>query len=366
MEFKIKTEIFKEALRIVQKGASVGTATPLLCCVELELREGILSLKTSNLENSVQIRMKPLESIEEGKVLINVHYLESFVSKITQEVLEIKAETTETANRLAIKYGKSRGNLNITGGELPAINTEAEVIAVLEGSKFSQGINAVAFACAKTHHRPVFTGINIIISPDTVEYIASDTFRLAYYKHENSGEKEGNIIIPAKNALEIARIFADAKEIVLKTNSKRLIVEGKGIVFTTALLDGEFPNFRNLLEEKGNNVLEVTDEIKNALERVRLLAEQKTKIPYCKVNLTSDAVTISSNSDAIGEIKEEIATKGEIKEEFIVGYNADYLLQILKKINKGEIKIPGPTSPTIIKGKESNLKCILMPTKLAS
>ena len=97
-----------------------------------------------------------------------------------------------------------------------------------------------------------------------------------------------------------------------------------------------------------------------------MLTEQKTKIPYCKVNLTPNTVTISSNSDAIGEIKEEIATKGEIKEEFIVGYNADYLLQILKKINKGEIKIPGPTSPTIIKDKESNLKCILMPTKLAS
>ncbi len=238
----------------------------------------------------------------------------------------------------------------------------------LPADAFVETISRVARSASRDETRPVLTGILISASGGELRMVATDSYRLSVKETALEPPLEGSLEanVPARALQELARIEQQtgADEVAVSVGQNQAIFEVGGIVLSSRLIDGQFPNYRQLLPESVEHELRLSSpELTDVVRRISLLAQKNAPL---RLSFSEGTLAVSAQTPDVGEAREEIPVPyhGEL---FEIGFNPEFLRDGLESIDTDELvlKLISPLRPGLIESPETgDFVYLIMPIRL--
>jgi DNA polymerase-3 subunit beta len=283
-----------------------------------------LTLSSTDLEVASELSI-PVSGERDGVGLVPGRLLGDVVRSLPNAAIE--AEISE--DRLHLQCGRARFNLRLMPVEdfprLPEPAVGAPV-AVMKAEEFARTVAQVARAASADDARPVLTGVNLEATGGALTAAATDSYRLAVRTVPWDEGAETTALVP-RRALEEGRRSAD-----LLGSEVRLILEPAQVTFafpdrrlTTRLIEGRFPDYRQLIPTGFERRLEVDRaELLEVVRRVAVVGEANTTVTPVTLHLSSDTVRVTAGSGEVGQAEESLPGDYE-GEELEIAFNPRYL-----------------------------------------
>ena len=309
MKLKIKRTILLEALNNVSKAISSKNIIPILSGIKFELFKDKLVLTASDNDITIQTVINKNDDLEinsTGSIVIKGKYILDIIRKLETEFINIEIVDD---HKIMIFTDNSEFNLNgVDIKEYPDINLDLsnDYIKMKTGD-FKTMISQTNYACSLDEARVVLTGVNIKINNNNLECSATDSYRLALRKYRLK-EKVSNdidIIIPSKNLSELLKVIgpADDEAIEVHLFSNKVIFKFKDIIFQSRLINGTYPNTKNLIPNESLFDLTVNNnEFYNMVDRASIL-NNDTDNNIITLELKNKVLKITSMSLEIGKVE---------------------------------------------------------------
>lgn len=367
MQFKILQENLKKSLSYLQNAIPAKPQLPILSSVYLNIENNILTLAATDLylgvrtKNRVQTD-KDIDLVLPGDTFKKIIYsFDPGEITINQQEKGVKLKSNQSeANIPAQKADEYPDFPEIKGQQF---DLPAEFLSKIK--------ELVSFAASTDQARPVLTAVHFKFSPQGLEVVGTDGFRLALLNEPSlQAEEKFTLLVPGKALQQVFRILSQSKT---KTISLQVSSEMKQVKFIldntevfVRLIDGDYPPYEKIIPEGFSN--EVTldgQKLTQELKRAYILAQEASNI--VKLHLKNDELEISAQSPTQGQYKGSIPTdfEGEIDQE--IAFNTTYLLDMLNSVKPEEVVFSMNESlkPAMFKLEtEPNFKYVVMPFRL--
>ncbi|MYC27400.1 MAG: DNA polymerase III subunit beta [Nitrospira sp. SB0662_bin_26] len=374
MRVTVEREVLLTALHRVQGIVEKRNTMPSLANVLLEAKKEGLDISATDLELGMRGLYKA--TVEEpGSVTFSARKLYEILKEIKDQEI---AMTVSSDCLVTITTG--RGEFKVVGlpskdfPPLPAI--ERDGLIPLPGTGLLQLIRKTLFAVGDNDTRYVLNGLLVVVTgaggTPMIRLVGTDGHRLAMAEQKlatdkkSSPEQEEKVIVPKKAAAEIRRLLEeDEDEPMIGFTKNMLIFRKSGLVLTSRLMEGNYPNYQQVIPKAGNKQITVNrDDLEGALRRVSVLSQNKTYA--VKLTFSKKAITLFSSHPDMGEANEEIPASFN-GEEFSAGFNARYLLDVLSVLESETVvlNMEASLSPCLIREKDNALfQAVVMPVKV--
>ena len=372
MKLSCLQENLSPALGVVGRAAASRTTLPITQNVKLSTDEGRLKLAATNLEIAISLWMGA-QIEEEGEVTVPSRLLTELVNSLPPERIDLETSSDPTA----LKVNCARFEAQINGadaGDFPPIpEVESALAGKIDPRVLNDAITHVAFAAATEDSRPVLTGVQVELSGDDFTFAGADGFRLAVYrgKLQEPISEDANFIVPARSLIEIGRSLAPTEEpvefMVTPTKGQALFKFGD-TEFVTQLVQGAFPNYRQLIPEscKTRAVVDLAGFL-GATRTASIFARDGAGIVRLQVTEGEDdgpgKLSITSEAEEVGGNRGDIDAQVEGNEAKIA-FNSKYLTDVLQVLEQDSValEITSPSSPGVIRPTGSdNYDHVVMP-----
>ncbi len=221
--------------------------------------------------------------------------------------------------------------------DFPSLQTlEGAVTGVLDAKQFLQAVGQVVRAASHDEARPILTGVLIEASADKLTLVATDSYRLSVRNVAWTGGPTEPIrrVIPARALAEAARAADSESEVRLSLSESQAGVEAGGRRLTTRLIEGEFPNWRQLIPDSQPNTLRIDREgFAESVRRVGILAQQGVPV---RVEFGEGGVKLSAGTQDLGDAVESVSAAYE-GEPLTVAFNPGYLSDGIAAVEGTEV-----------------------------
>lgn len=353
MNFKIKRTILLNALAKVSRAVSLKSPLPVLTGIKFDLKKDELILTGSDSDITIQTSIKEdIEIIEPGAVVLSSKYILEIIKKIDSEFVHIHI-VDGTLTR--IEGSGSKFDLNGTSYiDYPRIDlNKSGVNFQMKSIDLKQAIEQTSFATSEKETRPVLTGVNFKAKNHILECIATDSYRLAKRILNIDSDVTFNIIIPKKSLIEISRIIEKDEMIDLYVSDRKVLFIFDSVLIQTRLIDGSYPDTGRLIPNEFDYSMSVDSiSLLNSIDRASLLSNEQTNI--IKLTMDEDNVIISSFSQEIGSVEENLSKAFYKGLPLSISFSAKYLNDAIKSINGDKVRVlfTGEMRPFIIKDLE--------------
>ncbi|MCX6386114.1 MAG: DNA polymerase III subunit beta [Solirubrobacterales bacterium] len=239
----------------------------------------------------------------------------------------------------------------------------------LPADAFISTVEIVARAASHDETRPVLTGILVSASANELRMVATDSYRLSVKETTVDAPIEGSFEanIPARALQELARLaqLDGANTLSVAVNENQIVFTAGGAVLSSILIDGQFPNYRQLLPDAFEHELRMpVDELIEVVRRIGVVAQKNAPL---RLAFAAAELTVSAQTPDVGEAKETIPCpySGEPME---VGFNVDYLREGLESVGLGGdviIKLISPLRPGLLESADgAGFTYLIMPVRL--
>ena len=375
MKATIERATLLRCLSHVQSVVERRNTIPILSNVLIDASDGgSVKVMATDLDLQVVETMSAASVESAGAITVSAHLLFDIARKLP-EGSQVSLETAE--NRMEIKAGRSRFKLPtlprddfpvIVEGDLP---TSFEIPA----RTLAEMIDRTRFAISTEETRYYLNGIFLHVTDEDAPVLkaaATDGHRLARFTLERPDGAEGmpDVIVPRKAVAELRKLLEEAMDgavqVDLSASKIRFTLSGEGgVVLTSKLIDGTFPDYSRVIPTGNDKLLEVDPhEFFTAVDRVATIATEKTRA--VKMGLDKDRVTLSVTSPDNGNAAEELAAAYN-SDGFEIGFNANYLKDILGQFDtdKVELHLADAGAPTLIRENEASPALyVLMPMRV--
>ena len=369
MHFTIKKETLLININNVSKALSSKVQMPGLTGILFSVTKDCIKLTTSNNDISIQVNInKDYEVYEEGDFIVQGKYLLEIVKKLNSNEVEF---SSFEENAIQLIAGKSVFNLNTLQLEsFPKIAfDDSSINFSIDSINLKQIIRKTSFAISPNESRVVLTGVSLSTKDKTLEFVATDSFRLARKQIVFGNELPSiKIIIPGKSLDELNKILEENEEkIEIHCNSSKILFKYQNILFQSRLINGVFPNIESLIPERYLlSVKLCKEDLIQTLERVSIFVNNEIS-NVIKMSINSTIVEFSSSSNEIGGAKEEV-TPLDITSNtnFEVSISSKYFLDALRTFDSKDIVInfTGEIKPLTISGEyDRNLIQLILPLR---
>lgn len=355
-----------DAVITVSRAINTKVTNPILEGIKLSAEEDTLTLSATDLEFSIEKKIKADVKIE-GQVVVPGRFFGELIKKLTNEKIELKL--TEN-NLLKVKYCDSETTVQCFNVyDFPDFKKlETNDFFAIDKKTLKNVINKTSFAVAVDDTRPVLKGVLFEIEQGNLKAVALDGYRLALYSTKIRSENiSTSVIVPARSLLEIAKLIDDTEELVNVYFQKNfMMVDLDGCIITTRLLDGDFVNYKQIINISNETVITVNKkQLEDALERASLLSKvgQNNLVQF---EIRDQNLCITSRSE-IGNINENIGIVFKGK-EITIAFNARFFLEALRSNNDEYINInfKEPQNPCTITSinENSDYVYLILPVRL--
>jgi DNA polymerase-3 subunit beta len=253
--------------------------------------------------------------------------------------------------------------------DFPALpDPSPESRLTLPARAFVETVERVARSASKDETRPVLTGILISAAGQELRMVATDSYRLSVkqtaLEQPLSGSFEANV--PARALQELARIAQQAQsaELAASVGQNQVVFELDGAVLSSRLIDGQFPNYRQLIPESVEHELNLsTAELADVVRRVSLLAQKNTPL---RLAFREGELTVSAQTPDVGEASETVPVPFH-GEPFDIGFNPEFLRDGLESLDTDEfvMKLISPLRPGLLESPAAGeFVYLVMPIRL--
>jgi DNA polymerase-3 subunit beta len=241
--------------------------------------------------------------------------------------------------------------------------TEAETFAV-DRDALLETITRVARAASRDEARPVLTGVLVQFTGDKLVMAATDSYRLAVKETTlDSPAPDLEAIVPSRALQELSRIPGDGDEITLGVQENQVLFSVGDVWLTTRRIDGQFPNYRQLLPETFEHELTISrGELLDVVRRAAVMIQRATPL---QLRFADGEVTVVARTHEVGESKESmpVAYSGEPLE---IGFNAEFLREGLESVEGDDVrmKLISSLRPAILTDEGDDFTYLVMPIRL--
>ena len=366
MEIEVEQSKLAKALGVVSRVAAGAKATlPVLNNVLIRVDKKKTTLTTTNLDMAV-VDFLPTSLAKDGVVTVPARLLADFVSNLPdKEVVKISAKD----DKVIIKSGKYSSTMNGMPAddfpELPEIDEKKAVIFKMGVDDFKTGLSQVMVASSNDMTRPALTGIYFNTFEGNLYIAATDGYRLAEKKFISKVKSEVAAIVPASSLSEVLRSLSeDVDEVEIIFDESQVKFRLGDIEITSKLIDGSFPDYRRLIPEKSDTVLELSrPELTRVTKLAALFAREVGGSIICEAK-KEGVFSVSSVANEFGENDSEIEVKVEKPSK--VTLNSRYLMDALNVLSEEMIvfRFSGALAPVVLKNaKADDYTHIIMPLK---
>src|SRR3712207_2102181 len=260
-------------LQTVTRAASTRSAIQALSGVQISASGGAVELRATDMEIGLRVPL-PATVEREGAVVLPARLLVDVVRALPAK--DVALELRPAEQDVEIKAGSATFHIRTLRLEdfppFPEVE-EGERVEV-PAKAFIETVARVARSASRDETRPVLTGILVSASSDELRMVATDSYRLAVKETKLetplAGDLEANV--PARALQELARIAADAERLGVAVRTNQVVFDVDGVVLSSRLIDGQFPNYRQLLPETYEHELRMpAGELADVVRRISLL-----------------------------------------------------------------------------------------------
>lgn len=363
MKFRCEREVLADALATAGRAATSRTGTlPVLSGLRLEVHGDELVVTGTDLELSIRLTVA-VGGERDGAVVVPARLVADIVRALPPGAVEVDVVDEE----VSISAGRSQFSIRPLGlDDYPQQGEPAAEAVTLSSASVAEALRQVVRAASNDDARAVLTGVLITADDDGVRMVATDSYRLAVRdlpdsQMLSSGQK---VLVPSRALQELQRVLGGSEELQVRLGARDAVFESGGTRLTTRLIEGEYPNYRNLLPSSYPNVLTVGREaLLEALRRVKILAQDATPV---RLHLGGDTLGLSAITQDVGNASEEIDASYE-GTEMTVAFNPDYLAAGIDAVDADEITLStlDPMKPAVVRpvGRDDYLY-LLMPVRV--
>ncbi|MFH1148719.1 MAG: DNA polymerase III subunit beta [Pseudomonadota bacterium] len=367
MHLKVERIELLNGLTKVQTVVEKKSTMPIISNVLLEASEKQLNLIATDLEVALKITV-PAHVDEPGNITVSARKLYEIIREIPNPEIEL-AETE--GSRIRILSGKIVYNLiGLPAEQFPALPVHEDMKEMaIDSESLLELINKTIFSVSLEDTRFNLTGINIERVEDKLRMVSSDGHRLSLMELTVPGvnklDLDSAVLLPRKGAREILKLCENQKEIRIGFKEKLCMARSEGIKILTRLIDGEFPDYKEIISTGvGREAVADRRSLLETLRRTAILATDKYKA--VSLNFDEDKLELISVNPDLGDAKEELELeyKGEA---FSINFNMHYLIHVLEVVRSEKVilQMENESSPCIIRGNEDQgFLGIVMPMRI--
>jgi DNA polymerase-3 subunit beta len=367
VKFRCERDVLAEALTTAGRAATSRTgALPVLEGLHLQLVGDELSVTGTDLDMSIRLGVT-VGGVSDGAVVVPARLSADAVKSLPSGAVEVSAGDDE----VTIAAGRSQFSLrNYNVDDYPAQVDPAAEAVTLSSADFADALRQVVRAASTDEARGVITGVLIAAEDDAVRMVATDSYRLAVRDLPDRGilASGQRVLVPHRALAELQRILSSAEQLTVRLGTRHATFECGHVRLTTRLIEGDYPNYRNLVPATSENVLTVGKEaLLDSLRRVKIMAQRDTSSAV-RLKLGGDTLTLSVRDQDYGTVVEELDVNYE-GVEMLVGFNPDYLMAGVDAIDAAEVTfgLRDPVKAVVLRGAErDDYLYLLMPLRVSS
>ena len=306
MKFRCEREVLADALATAGRAATSRTGTlPVLSGLRLEVTGDELSVTGTDLELSIRLTVA-VGGERDGAVVVPARLVADIVRSLPAGAVEVEL-TRADDDTVSISAGRSQFSIRPLGLDDYPMQVEPAAEAVtLSSSSVAEALRQVVRAASTDDARAVLTGVLIAAEDDGVRMVATDSYRLAVRDLPDNEMLAGGqkVLVPSRALNELQRVLGRSDELTVRLGARDAVFEAGGTRLTTRLIEGEYPNYRNLLPSSYPNMLTVGREaLLEALRRVKILAQDATPV---RLALGGETLVLTAITQDVGNASEEI------------------------------------------------------------
>lgn len=312
-----------EALGTTARVATTrGGALPALSGVRMEVTGDNLRLAGTDLDLTVEVQIT-VSGLAEGVCVIPAKLAADIVRALEPSAVVVEAH----GNEAVISAGRSQFTVRLLAAEefLPLPQPAAEAVT-LDSATLATALIQVVRAASRDDARPILTGVHLSAEAEGLRLVATDSYRLALRDLPGTSLPTGGgeVLVPARALGELTRVLGGAPTVTLRLGGDQATFDVGKVRVTTRLIEGEFPNYRQLLPSNYPNRLAVGKEAMiDAVRRVKLLAREATPV---RLSLRPEGAQLTAVTQDVGQAREDVEAKYE-GSEMTVAFNPDFLLE---------------------------------------
>jgi len=366
MELTIARSEFYDALQRCQSVIPARGAMSILSYILLQAKTEGVYLSATDLE--VTIRYTASARVErEGSITLLARKIFEIVRELPEEEIRLKAEDD---NKVRVYCGQAEFVLaGLPVEDFPSLpEYEDKEFFLLDGPTISEMVRRVIFAIPTQEIRYSLTGALVALEDGVMHMVGTDGHRLAWIRKPMEGLPEGSqeLILPKKILAELKRAADEAEEPISTSFQDKYVVFMTGRqLMIGRLIEGAFPNYRQVIpEETSKQVVIDREAFIHAIRRVSLLSDEKSH--SVRLRFCNNQLYLNSQDSEIGDAKETLQVEYS-GEDFIVGFNASYMLDALSAIDTEQVylELNDPLGPCLFKPSEGeDYVCVIMPMKV--
>ena len=351
------------ALGVVARALSSRSAVQVLTGVHLRGEENKLTLSATDMEVSLRAGVAG-EITGDGAVVVPGRLLADLIRLLPDESVQLAFN--EGDGVLEITSGSYASKVNVFSAEdFPRLPSLDVALHTIDAGALLETIEKVARAASRDESRPVLTGILVRFEADKLTMAATDSYRLSV-KETALGESgpELDAIIPARALQELSRLAAGAETVSMGVHENHVIFGVGDIWLTSRRIDGQFPNYNQLLPESFE--VEVVTPKAPLLEVVRRASVMAQRNSPLRLRFAEGELSISAQTQDVGEAREslEVEYAGEPLE---IGFNPDFLRDGIEAVSGDtvQLRLINPLRPGLISAPDESFWYLIMPIRLA-
>jgi DNA polymerase III subunit beta len=349
------------ALEIVSKISTKHITLPVLQCVLITAKDGVVTLRTTNLEIGLEVTLEAgvdedgVVAVPAQTLLQSVHFLDEkeVVLYLEEGVLRLQGAHTQTSIKA------------VAHDEFPSLHRVEGEGVVMQAELFAFGIKSVAFATSVSSIKPELGSVLVQQKREhSLTFVATDSFRLV----EKTVSQKGMILaqsflLPQRNALEIARVceIVGGAPALTVTENQCALVFSTGVYITSRLVTGSFPDYEQIIpKEYSTTVTVLRDDLQRSLRKTNIFLNKFLQVG---VAVTDAHLTVSATNSDVGHTTDTLKAQVE-GGELTLNFNQQYLVEPLGQFTDESLilRFAGVGRPLVIVGTgDTSLRYLVMP-----
>ncbi len=367
MKISLDRDALLTELQAVTRVASTRTAIQALSGVQIAASNSICELRATDTDVSLRVPLAA-EIEREGLAVVPARLFLDVIRSLPRPHVSLELRPAE--QDIEVLSGSATFHIRTLHAEdfppLPAADPSSAISMPLQA--FVDTALKVSGSASRDETRPVLTGILVSASGSEVRMVATDSYRLSVKETALEAPLEGDfeVNVPARALQELSRLAAHAEDasLTVSVRQNQVVFVLGDVVLSSRLIDGQFPNYRQLLPETFEHELRIAGpELRDVVRRISLLAQKNAPL---RLAFAPGELTVSAQTPDIGEARESLPVnfQGEPME---IGFNPEFLRDGLDAIEEGDVlvKLISPLRPGLLEaGDGSGFVYLIMPIRL--
>ena len=318
----------------------------------LNSENGNFTIKASDYEIGISMQTTNYTALQDGKASANGKKLLESIKPLTDD--DVTLEVVD--DQLLVKQRKRKITFSMFNtDEYPEFpTTENKSKFEINPIDFLKSIKKISSAIDINNPKYELNGALIDLKDNHINFVGTDTKRLAIVTINQDIEDELSLIIPKKAIIEIQKLFFDEMKIYYDENI--LIIESENFKFFTKLINGKYPDYQRIIPKETKYEL--------TLNREKIITEIKVIYPISpemKITFSNDSILFESLNEDSSYAETELSYICNLPESIYINVNSKYILDFLSNIDSSEFTLGYNDSSLPFVLKSENFKTIVMP-----